>query len=242
MSPDLLEPDLREWDVTAVPTEILVSALDHRTGDIRDLAGISCAVAIVESLAPPEYRDLPATLESMRDPLRIPRTVRVDVRVDGWWPDVATLLVLGVPVSIEVGPVPRKRHGWPGDHRDALRARAKEIVRGWGDAGVVVRESRDEPGQWSAPEMPDEVYTSERSLTRTDDGFAMSWHMPGLPRTGERVRLGRWREYAIWHIGTSVCAVRLPPVLARCSPTGLELSPDRWVTHWSPDASVWPDV
>jgi hypothetical protein len=54
--------------------------------------------------------------------------------------------------------------------------------------------------------------------------------------------LCRWREYLVWRIGSLVAAVKLPPVLARCILIGVEQSPDRWVTRWVPDRSVWPDV
>ena len=243
MSPELLEPDLREWDLGAVPTEVLVSALGRPAEEsARECARASCVIAIAESVAPPEYPDRTMIHEYMRERMNARIDVRIDVRTEGWWADVATLLVLGVPVSVNVGPVPRKRHGWPREYRTSLRAQAKDVVRGWGDAGVMVRESADEPGQWPSLIVPTEAWTAERTLVRTDGGFDLVWHMPGLPRGIDRVRLGRWREFAVWQIGTSVSAVRLPPVLARCAPVGVEFSPDRWVTRWSPDASVWPDV
>jgi hypothetical protein len=242
LSPALLEPDLREWDLSTVPIEVLVSTLAPRTSLAQQCASTSCAIAVATCAAPPQSPDLTARLDAATATLNERVDVRVDIRGMAWWSDLATLLVLGVPVSIDVGPVPRKRHGWPTEHRTSLRDGARVLARGWGDAAQVVRESRDEPGRWPAQGNPASSFTADRTLERTDDGFELTWHMPTFPRGEDHVRVGRWREYLIWQIGSLVSAVRLPPVLARCIPVEVALTPDRWVTRWVPDRSVWPDV
>ncbi len=242
MSPAVLEPELREWDLDAVPIEVLVSALSPTTSPAEQCASTSCAIAIADYAAPPDSPGTSATLVTAATALTDRVDLRLDIRVAEWWAEVATLLVLGVPTSICVGPVPRKRHGWPGEYRASLRDTARDLVRGWGDAAVIARESREQPGQWPAQESASDAFVADRVLVRMGDGFELTWHMPGLPRSAVDVRAGRWREYLVWQIGSLVSAVTLPPVLTRCTLTDLDLSRDRWVTRWSPDRSVWPDV
>ena len=73
MSPELLEPDLREWDLGAVPTEVLVSALGRPAEEsARECARASCVIAIAESVAPPEYPDRTMIHEYMRERRTLP--------------------------------------------------------------------------------------------------------------------------------------------------------------------------
>lgn len=243
MSPTRQERNLRDWDLGAVPTEVLAAALGAEASSVAgQRAAASCVAAITDAVAPPDSLDARRAREDITAELHARVDLMIDVRQDDWWSDVATLLVLGVPVALAVGPVPRKRHGWPTEFRQLMRSRAMLLVQGWGDAGVAVREAKDAPGQWADVTAPAHAYVAERTLDRDGDAFELTWHMPGLPDTGEKVRVGRWREYAVWHIGSRVAAVRLPPVLSRCTLTSVRLTPSRWVTAWVPDPDVWPDV
>lgn len=199
-------------------------------------------MAIAAYAAPLDSPGPAANLTLSAEALTARVDLRIDIRGTEWWAAVATLLLLGVPTSIEVGPVPRKRHGWPDGYRTSLREAARDLVRGWGDAGVIVRESRERAGGWPTQERPSGAFVADRTLVRIGADFEFAWMMPGLPHGDVDVRAGRWRDYLVWRIGSLVSAVKLPPVLARCSLAEVELDPDRWVTRWTPDRSVWPDV
>ncbi|MFM8515346.1 MAG: hypothetical protein ACKOBJ_03715 [Actinomycetota bacterium] len=242
MSHAVLEPDLRAWDLDAIPVEVMVSALTPTTTPAGVCASTSCAIAIAAYAGPCDSPELAMKVTAAGTTLTDRVDLRLDIRVVQWWAGTATLLVLGVPTSIVVGPVPRKRHGWPEDYRTSLRDAARELVRGWGDAGEIVRESREDPGDWPTGEVRPDTFVADRTLRRSGENFELVWHLPELPRCDVEVRAGRWRDYLVWHIGPFVSAVKLPPVLARCTLTDLELSRDRWVTRWEPDRSVWPDV
>lgn len=255
MSPVRQGTDLRDWDLGSVPTEVVASAFADQTPSIAGRrASASCAAAIVDHVAPPDSGDAHTVRDDLAASVLERIDMCVDVRHDDWWADVATLLVLGVPLTLSVGPVPRKRHGWPRDFRELMRTRAVRMTEGWGDAGQCVRESKVEPGAWPKVDVPATPFVSERTLdapprtkdaprnSTRDDTFTFTWHMPGMAPTSEHVRVGRWRTYAIWQIGALVSAVRLPPVLTRCTLDSVTLSPTAWVTTWTPDRQVWPDV
>lgn len=220
----------------------MISALSPVTSPAELCASTSCAIAIAAYASPPDFPGLAMKLDSAATALTDRVDVRLDIRVGEWWAALATLLVLGVPTSVEVGPVPRKRHGWPEDYRTSLRDAARGLMRGWGDAAVLVRESREDAGEWSPSERTSETFVADRTLVRVGEDLELTWHVPALPRGDVDVRAGRWRDHLVWRIGSLVSAVKLPPVLARCTLTSLELSRDRWVTRWEPDRSVWPDV
>lgn len=226
-----------------MPTEVVASAFADQTPSIAGRrASASCAAAIVDHLAPPDSGDARTVRDDLAATVLERIDMCVDVRHDDWWADVASLLVLGVPTTLSVGPIPRKRHGWPGDFREVMRTRAVRMTEGWGDAGQRVRESKEEPGAWPQVDVPATPYVSERTLDARDDTFTFTWHMPGMAPTSEHLRVGRWRTYAIWQIGALVSAVRLPPVLTRCTLDSVTVSPTAWVTTWTPDREVWPDV
>ena len=243
MSPRRQGPELRDWDLDAVPTELVAAALGGDAGSIASQrAAASCVAAVTDVIAPPDATDAREARGSIAESVLAPADLQLDVRTDDWWGDLATLLLLGAPVTITVGPIPRKRHGWPRAYRDTMKSRAELLTRGWGESARVLRESADTPGEWPAVVPPATPVVAERTLERRGDEFDLTWHMPGLPPTGERVRVGRWRHYVVWQVAGLVSAVALPPVLSRCTVVASRLTPHRWVTTWTPDREVWPDV
>lgn len=252
-NPALLDPNVFPAEVAA---HFLLGA---ETADpILKRCRVAVARAALEVGAPPgpageaaraEVEHLTTYLNTL---LNSGVTVRVDVRLEGAGTAAAIAAVLlGQVFSLEIGPLPRKRHRWPSATRAAHKVRASQIARGFGPAARLVKESASIPGAWAVNsvhaniEEPTHVRVLPGAPRPMKHGYSWETDWPSrlskdsLPVMQVPIHAGTWGSWLWWRVEDYLIPQALPAVLQRCVLTSVTVTRSGIRTQWQPNDEVW---
>lgn len=219
---------------------------------------VAVARAALEVSAPPGPVGEPARAEGLQlagyldTLLNSGITVRVDVRSRNAGTESAIAAVLLSQVfTLELGPIPSKRHRWPAAIRDEAKRRATGIASGFAPTAQLVKESTAIPGAWPVRSKPatGEKFSHVRVLPgaprQRQAGYLWQTDWPSklkkdsLPYVMVPLQAGSWERWLWWRVGEYLVPQELPAVLQRCELTAVTVTRSGIRTSWQPQGEIW---
>jgi hypothetical protein len=178
-------------------------------------------------------------------------TVRIDVREQGSGAAAAIAAVLlGQVFSLEIGPLPRKRHGFSAGARAEQKVRATQIASGFGPAAQLMKESVSIPGAWAASSDPVNAQARHVQVLpgaprpmkdgyRWEIGWPAKFSKGALSVMQVPVNAGSWGNWLWWRVEEYLIPQRLPAVLQRCVLSSVSINRSGIRTQWQPNDEMW---